>query len=97
MMNEPPHPGELLREDVIEELGLSVKETAEPLGMSRVALSRVLNGRAGISPELALRLETAGVSTAYAWLAMQTNYDLAQARKKPQPTVQMLQAETDSP
>ena len=55
MMMNPPHPGELLREDVIAELGLSVKETAERLGMSRVALSRVLNGRAAISPDLALR------------------------------------------
>lgn len=66
MMMNPPHPGELLREDVIAELGLTVKETADRLGMSRVALSRVLNGRAAISPDLALRLEMAGVSTARA-------------------------------
>ncbi len=80
MLMNPPHPGELLRDDVIAELGLSFTETADRLGMSRVALSRVLNGRAAISPDLALRLETAGVSTARAWLAMQRNYDLAQAR-----------------
>ena len=91
MMMNPPHPGELLREDVIAELGLSVKETAERLGMSRVALSRVLNGRAAISPDLALRLEMAGVSTARAWLAMQGNYDLAQARQHPQPPIKALQ------
>jgi addiction module HigA family antidote len=90
MMKNPPHPGELLREDVIVELGLSVKETAERLGMSRVAFSRVLNGKAGISPDLAIRLERAGVSTARAWLTMQANYDLAKAMKHPQPTVRTL-------
>lgn len=90
MMN-PPHPGEVLREDVIAELGLSVKEAAERLGMSRVALSRVLNCHAAISPALALRLEMAGVSTADMWLTMQVNYDLAQARRHPQPPVRALQ------
>jgi antitoxin HigA-1 len=89
MMN-PPHPGELLREDVIAELGLSVTDAADRLGMSRVSLSRVLNGHAAISPDLALRLEMAGVSTARAWLAMQVNYDLAQAKLYPQPPVRAL-------
>lgn len=93
MMMNPPHPGELLKEDVITALGLSVTETAERLGMSRVALSRVLNGRAAISPDLALRLEMAGVSTARAWLAMQVNYDLEQAKLHPQPPVKALQSE----
>ena len=65
MMKNPPHPGELLREDVMAALGLSVTEAAERLGMSRV-----LNGKAGISPDLALRLERAGASTARMWLAM---------------------------
>lgn len=92
MMMNPPHPGELLREDVIKDLGLSVTETAERLGMSRVALSRVLNGKAAISPDLALRLEMAGVSTAKAWLGMQVNYDLAQARLHKQPLVRALQS-----
>jgi addiction module HigA family antidote len=90
MMMNPPHPGELLREDVIEEMGISVKEAAERLGVSRVALSRVLNGKAGISPDLAVRLERAGVSTARAWLTMQANYALAQAVKNPQPVVRPL-------
>ncbi|WP_375705224.1 HigA family addiction module antitoxin [Bartonella sp. AA86SXKL] len=90
MMKNPPHPGELLREDVIVEIGLSVTETAERLGMSRVAFSRVLNGKAAISPNLAIRLEMAGVSTARAWLAMQTNYDLAQALKQKQPKIHPL-------
>ena len=89
-MKNPPHPGELLREDVIVELGLTVTETAERLSISRVALSRVLNCKAAISPDLAIRLERAGVSTARAWLAMQTNYDLTQAMKRPQPSVKTL-------
>jgi len=90
MMKNPPHPGELLREDVINELGLSVKDVAEHLKMSRVSLSRVLNKHAAISLDLALRLEMAGMSTARAWLAMQLNYDLAQARKHRQPTIERL-------
>src|SRR5690625_5744747 len=57
MMKNPPHPGELLREDVIDELGLSVTEAARRLGLSRVALSRVINGKAAISTDLASRLE----------------------------------------
>lgn len=76
-MKTPPHPGEIIREDVLDELGLSVSEAAARLGVARVTLSRVLNGHAGISPNLALRLESAGVSTARTWLAMQMNYDLA--------------------
>ena len=90
MMKFPFHPGELLREDVIGALELSVTEAADRLGMSRVALSRVLNGRARVSPDLALRLERAGVSTARAWLAMQANYDLAQAMARQQPPVRPL-------
>jgi addiction module HigA family antidote len=90
MMKNPPHPGEILREDVIEELGLSVTEVAARLGMSRVALSRVLNCRSALSPELAVRLEEAGVSTASAWLALQMNYELAQIRLLPPPLVRSL-------
>lgn len=92
MMKNPPHPGETLREDVFEPLGLAVTEAAARLGMSRVALSRVLNGRADISPSLAIRLEQAGVSTARFWIALQADYDLAQARKLPQPKVRALAA-----
>lgn len=86
MMNNPPHPGELLREDVLAPLNLSIKNAA-----ARLAMSRVLNGHASISPDLAIRLEHAGVSTARAWLTMQANYDLAQAMRHTQPPVQMLQ------
>src|SRR5690625_1590727 len=95
MMKHPPHPGELLREDVIDELGLSVTEAARRLSLSRVALSRVINGKAAISTDLAIRLEQAGVGTARAWLTMQTNHDLAKARKRSQPKVTLLDG--DSP
>ena len=89
-MHNPPHPGEILKEEVVTPLGLSVTEAAERLTMSRVALSRVLNGKAGISPDLAVRLEKAGVSTARAWLAMQVNYDLWLAMQHDQPPVRAL-------
>lgn len=89
-MHNPPHPGEILREDVIEELGISVAETARRLGMSRVALSRVVHGHAAISPDLAVRLERAGAGTARHWLAMQTAYDLWQAEHSEQPEVRRL-------
>ncbi len=86
-MINPPHPVELLREDVIQELGLSVTEIAKRLGMSHAALSEVLNGGAALSPDLALRLEIAGFGTAHAWLAMQVNYNLAQVKLHPLPPV----------
>jgi addiction module HigA family antidote len=69
-----------LREDVIVELDLTVGEVAEALGISRVALSRVLHEHTRVTPNVALRLEAAGIGTARAWLAMQTAYDLAEAR-----------------
>lgn len=89
-MKTPVHPGEVLREDVLTELGLGVGEAAERLGISRVTLSRVLHGHARISPNLAVRLEQAGVSTARAWLAMQAAYDLAAERAAGLPTVHRL-------
>ena len=92
MMKHHPHPGELLREDVLKPLGLAVTDAAARLGMSRMALSRVLNGRAGMSPDLAIRLERAGVSTARFWITLQANYDLSQAMQRKQPEVTPLQA-----
>lgn len=83
MIHAPPRPGETLKDEVIAPLGLSVAEAAERFGMSHVTLSHVLDGKAAISPGLALQLEQAGVSTARAWLAMQANYDLWCARQKP--------------
>ncbi|KML48258.1 LacI family transcriptional regulator [Burkholderia cepacia] len=85
-MYNPPHPGAALREDILPALGLSVTEAAEQLGVSRVALSRVLNEHAAISPEMALRLEAwLGVERggrADVWLAEQRTYDLWQARQR---------------
>lgn len=93
-MHTPPHPGEMIREDVIKPLNLSVTDAAKHFSMSRVAFSRVLNGHAAISPDLAIRLEMAGVSTARAWLAMQLNFDLARARAHPQPIIEKLDVST---
>ena len=81
-MHNPPHPGEVLRELCIEPLGLSVTEAAEGLGVSRKTLSAVLNGRAGISPEMALRLSIAFDTSAESWLNQQTQYDLWQTGKE---------------
>ncbi len=91
-MKNPPHPGELLREDVLRPLGIEVTTAAHRLGISRTTLSRVINGRSGISPELAIRLERAGVSTARFWMTLQTNYELASAEQRIQPVVQRLQS-----
>ena len=92
MMKNHPHPGELLREDVLRPLGIEVTDAAQRLGVSRTTLSRIINGRAGISPDLAIRLECAGVSTARFWMTLQTNYELAQAERRIQPEVQPLQS-----
>ncbi len=100
-MFNPPHPGETLREDVLPALGLSVTEAAAQLGVTRAALSRVLNGRAAISPTMALRIEGwLGVEnggSADAWLGQQTAYDLWQAREAGLPTVQRAAVQQVSP
>lgn len=85
-MFNPPHPGETLRDDVLPAKGITITEAAAEIGVSRVALSRVLNGRAAISPEMAIKLEAwLGVEnggSAEAWLGQQMAYDLWQARQK---------------
>jgi len=81
-MHNPPHPGEVLRELCLEPLGLSVTQTARALGVSRKTLSSILNGRAGISPEMAVRLSIAFSTTAESWLRQQVQYDLARAEAK---------------
>ena len=81
-MKEPPHPGEVIRELCLDPIGLSVTRAAEGLGVSRKALSELLNGHSGISPEMALRLSKAFGGSAESWLTQQMQYDLAQARKK---------------
>src|SRR6202158_1336544 len=80
-MKVPPHPGLSVRFDCLEALGLSVTAGAKVLGVTRQALNNLVNERAGISPEMAIRLDRAFGGTAEAWLALQTAYDLAQARK----------------
>jgi antitoxin HigA-1 len=90
-MHNPPHPGETLREDVLPALGLTVTEAARQLGVTRSALSRVLNGRAAISTDMALRLEVwlgeHRGSRAEIWLAQQMAYDIWQARQKQRPEI----------
>jgi len=81
-MHNPPHPGEILRELCLEPLGLSVTDAAKALGVSRKTLSSVLNGRAGISPEMAVRLSIAFDTSAESWLNQQVQYDLWQAEKR---------------
>ena len=85
-MFNPPHPGLTLRDDVLPALGLTVTQAARQLGVSRVALSRVLNARAAISPEMALRIEAwLGVARggeARLWLAEQSAYDVWQATQR---------------
>ena len=75
-MHNPPHPGEVLKELCLEPLELSVTRAAEALGVSRKTLSAILNGRAGISPEMALRLSKAFGTTPESWLNQQMHYDL---------------------
>ncbi|HEY6982592.1 HigA family addiction module antitoxin [Reyranella sp.] len=79
-MKNPPHPGELLKDNV-DELGLSVAEAAKGLGVTRQQLYNVINGKSAITPEMAVRLEKALGGTADLWLRMQVNYDLAQVRR----------------
>ena len=81
-MHDPPHPGEVLRQLCLEPLGLTVTEAARALGVSRKTLSAVLNGRAGISPEMAVRLSIAFNTTAESWLQQQVQYDLRQAERQ---------------
>ena len=79
-MKNPPHPGRIVRQDCIDALELTVTRTAELLRVTRQALSNVVNEKAGISAEMAIRLEKLGWSTADHWMRLQAAYDLAQAR-----------------
>jgi addiction module HigA family antidote len=91
-MHNPPHPGESIREDILPTLGLTVTEAAKSLGVSRVTLSRLIHGQAGVSADMARRLEAwlggpdRGPS-AESWLKMQVDYDLWHARRGPAPKV----------
>lgn len=96
-MKSPVHPGAILREDVLADLGISVSEAAKRLGVNRVTLSRVIHEHAAISPNLAIRLEEAGVGTARSWLAMQAAFDLAAERARTHPNVHKLQTTNACP
>jgi len=80
-MHNPPHSGEVLRELCLEPLGVSVTRTAEALAVSRKTLSTILNGRAGISPEMAVRLSMAFGTSSESWVNQQSQYDLWLAEK----------------
>jgi len=82
LMHNPPHPGEVLRQLCLEPLGLNVTEAAKGLGVSRKTLSAIVNGRAGVSPEMAVRLSLAFGTTSESWLNQQVQYDLWQAEKR---------------
>ena len=81
LMFNPPHPGEVIKELCLEPLGISVTAAARGLGVSRKTLSALLNGRAGVSPEMAIRLSIAFDTSAESWLNQQSQYDLWQAEQ----------------
>ncbi|MFT5111014.1 MAG: addiction module HigA family antidote [Kiritimatiellia bacterium] len=80
-MHNPPHPGEVIKDLCLEPLGLTVTEAAKALGISRKTLSSIVNGRAGISPEMAVRLSIAFSTTSESWIIQQAQYDLWEAEK----------------
>lgn len=88
VMFNPPHPGETLREDVLPALAMTATELARRLGLARETLSRIMHGHAPISPDLAVRLERAGIGKARTWMAGQTDYDLWQAEHRAQPPIE---------
>ena len=85
-MHNPPHPGEVLREFLPDDMTIEI--VARRLGVSRVQVSRILNGRSSISADMAIRIGLLTHTTPESWLAGQTKWDLWQASKKPRPTIQ---------
>ena len=81
LMKRPPHPGRIVRQECLEPLGLTVTEAAVRLGVTRQNLNNLLNGKSGVSPEMAIRLSKAFGSRAEVWLGLQMEYDLAEAEK----------------
>lgn len=81
-MHNPPHPGEVIKSLCLEPLGLTVTEAAEALGVSRKTLSAIINGRASISPEMAVRLSIAFNTSSESWLNQQTQFDLWHAEQR---------------
>jgi addiction module HigA family antidote len=91
-MENPPHPGKIVREDCIKPLDLTITEAAEGLGVSRKHLSAIVNGRAGISPNMAIRLSKAFGGSPESWLTQQMQYDLRQAEAEGEPDVKRFAA-----
>lgn len=81
MMYNPPHPGEMIREMCLAPLNLTVTAMASALGVSRKAMSELLNGKSGVSPEMAVRLSKAFDTTPEFWMGLQVNYDLWRVKK----------------
>ena len=91
-MESPPHPGEIIRNDCLAPLGLTITRAAKGLGVSRKHLSELVNGRAGISPNMAIRLSKAFGGNPESWLTQQMQYDLRQAEKEEDPDVERFAA-----
>lgn len=87
-MHAPAHPGEVLKDGIFSGTGLTVTEFARRIGVSRVQLSKLLNGKVGVTADMTLRLADALGGTAESWLEMQANYDLRQARQKSRPKIE---------
>ena len=81
-MKNPPHPGRIIKQECLEPLELSITRAADILGVTRLTLSNVVNGKNAVSPEMAIRLSKAFGSSPEVWLGLQMDYDLAQAEKK---------------
>ena len=81
LMHNPPHPGEVIKDLCLEPLGITVTQAAQALGVSRKTLSSIINGKAGVSPEMAVRLSIAFDTSSESWLNQQTQYDLWQAEQ----------------
>lgn len=97
MQHNPPYPAEIIKEDILPALGISITQAAEQLGIARITLSRLLNGKTRINPEIAIRLHQwlgKDSPSPESWLHQQANYDLWQARQKPRPPIQSIQNRT---
>lgn len=91
-MHQPAHPGEILKQDVLPELGITVTEAAAQLGVTRVAFSRIVNAQAAVSADMALRLGDWLGNGAEIWLRMQAAHDLWQAAQRPRPKIRRVRA-----
>jgi addiction module HigA family antidote len=95
-IKNPPHPGEIVKELCIDPLGLTITQAADALGVTRSTLSKVINGKTSLSPEMAIRLSKSFGSTPAFWLRLQLSYDLAQLEKRAK-TIEVRQVMTPAP